>query len=283
MTKRLPDFSTSKVWNDLRQSMGATATVELPALGISQISLKELEILKTANLDIENIKDHIDPIDGTFNYKGQKVILYIKQQYRRLAEIENPRWEYKYHLSFCNTLFKMETEGRFKTRYVVTQRTDGQFLVDIIALETRRYVRENDLCSMNVCKYCLSQLNSHYPNESLFNYHAFDLDVFIKKYNTQHTQRPIYSPETLPKNEYTKDWEKISRKIRENAGYICSDCDQNFSNQKHKLHVHHVDGMKWNNSKSNLKVLCLECHSKQPGHNHINYHNTMNKNVRIAQ
>ena len=106
MTKRLPDFSTSKVWNDLRQSMGATATVELPALGISQISLKELEILKTANLDIENIKDHIDPIDGTFNYKGQKVILYIKQQYRRLAEIENPRWEYKYHLSFCNTLLR---------------------------------------------------------------------------------------------------------------------------------------------------------------------------------
>ena len=79
MTKRLPDFNTSTIWNNLRDKMGATSTVEMPALNIDQISLEEFKKLQTANLDIENIKDHIDPIDGTFNYKGQKVILYIKQ------------------------------------------------------------------------------------------------------------------------------------------------------------------------------------------------------------
>ena len=260
--------------------MGATSTVEMPALNIDQISLEEFKKLQTANLDIENIKDHIDPIDGTFNYKGQKVILYIKQQYRRLSEIENPRWEYKYHLSFCKHLFKMETEGRFKSRYVVTQRIDGQFLVDIIAIETKKYVKENDLCAMNVCKFCLHYLSGHYPNEDLFDYSQFELSAFLKKYNTRHTVKPLHSPQTLPRNVYPNNWKSLSLRVRENAKYICNECGKDCKNQKNDLHVHHIDGMKWNNVQNNLKVLCSACHSNQPGHKHMKHTPSFNRIVR---
>ena len=280
MTKRLPDFNTSMIWKELRHKMGATATVEMPSLNIDQISLEEFNKLKTGNLDIENIKDHIDPIDGTFNYKGQKVILYIKQQLRRMSELHNPRWEYKYHLCFCKHLNKMESEGRFKTRYVVTQRVDGQFLVDIIAIETKRYIKEDDLCAMNVCKLCLRHLSEQYPGQPLFNYNAFNLSTFLDNYNTRHTKRPLHTPDSIPKNDYPDNWKALSIKIRENANFICSDCRKSFKDRQQDLHVHHIDGIKWNNSANNLKVLCIDCHGHQPGHQHLLSNQKINNSVR---
>ena len=38
-------------------------------------------------------------------------------------------------------------------------------------------------------------------------------------------------------------------------------------NEKNLLQVHHKDGVKWNDSRENLVVLCLVCHSNEPGHN----------------
>ena len=52
---------------------------------------------------------------------------------------------------------------------------------------------------------------------------------------------------------------------------ICSigECETSFINNKKDLHVHHIDGVKWNNNSNNLKVLCIDCHSKHPGHDRI--------------
>jgi len=42
---------------------------------------------------------------------------------------------------------------------------------------------------------------------------------------------------------------------------------QNLNNHS-MLDVHHIDGIRSNVSKTNLKVLCKECHSEQPFHGH---------------
>ena len=110
MTLRLPDFATSSVWADLRDKMGADEDVFLPELDIKQISFDEIRQLQTSSLDIENIKDHINPLDGTFDYKGQKVILYIKQQRYNIQYFEEST--YKYHLCYCSTLEQMESMNR---------------------------------------------------------------------------------------------------------------------------------------------------------------------------
>ena len=68
MTVRLPDFSTSSFWNELRQKMGAEETFIMPTISISEISLKEIKKLQTGSISIENIKDHINPLDYTFDY-----------------------------------------------------------------------------------------------------------------------------------------------------------------------------------------------------------------------
>ena len=272
MTVRLPDFSSSKVWKALRNKMGADETYTMPKQDIGQISLEEIRKLQTSSITIDNIKDYINPLDSTFDYKGQKVILYIKQQKVIINEFISSK--YKYHLAFCSTLSWMEDQNRFKSRYVVTQRVDGQFLVDIIDRSTMRYYYKDKLYDLDVCKNCLSHLSSNYPNDNLFNFNNYDLGVFLKKYNTQHVKKPSYTPSTIPKDDYTLDWNEISKRIREEHRYICSKCQINYSNEKYLLHVHHKDGVKWNNNSNNLEVLCYKCHRKEPGHGKMNYKKT---------
>ena len=275
---RLPDFNTSKVWQEIRQKMGAIETVSLPELDINGISLSEIKKLKSGSISIENIHDHINPLDGTFDYKGQKVILYIKQQrYNMRNTFHRP--SYKYHLSYCVTLRDMEKKGRFNSRYVVTQRTDGKFLIDLIDVFSGRYHEQDKLCEMDVCKNCLNKLSNIYPVDAIFNFNQFSLNKFIKKYNTQHVKKPIYTPKSMPENEYSKDWPEISSKLRQQANFKCSKCSLDCSQNKGSLHVHHKDGCKWNNNLNNLQVLCINCHSEEPGHNKLKYSKTYREAV----
>ncbi len=265
MKKRLPNFHTSQLWKNIHLKMGVDHIVELPKIDIGAITYNEIQALRTSSLDIENILDHINPIDETFEYKGQKVLLYIKEQQYNMLDFDGVI-TFKYHLAYCKTLNHMENAGRFKKRYVVTQRTDGKFMVDIIDNMTGDFHQENQLYKMNVCKNCLSKLSKQYCNDNLFTYESFDLQKFLTKYNTQHSKLPPFRPNNLPKNQYSEDWSTISRNKREKSNYVCEDCNKSFKNRKHDLHVHHIDGMKYNNDNSNLRVLCINCHSKQPGH-----------------
>jgi hypothetical protein len=38
---------------------------------------------------------------------------------------------------------------------------------------------------------------------------------------------------------------------------------------KDLLHVHHINGVKSDNSEMNLRVLCQYCHGEQPNHEHM--------------
>ena len=269
MSIRLPDFTNSKTWKEIRDRVNATDDIEFDLVDVDGITMNEIESLKSGSISIENIHEHIDPIDQTFVFKGQKVILYIKQQKYNSAYFTKP--SYKYHLCYCKTLHEMEAKGRFKTRYVVTQKTDGKFLIDVIDIFSGRYLHEDKLYEMDVCKNCLNALSNKYPKETLFGYYSFELSEFIKKYNTTHLKRPLYTPTTIPRNEYSEDWKFLSKNLREEAEYICSKCNRNFVNNKELLHVHHRDGLKWNNRIDNLAVLCIHCHAEEPGHNKLKF------------
>ena len=119
MKKRLPNFNTSKLWNKIHEKMGVEEIIELPKIDIGAITYREIQVLRTSSIDIENILDHINPIDDTFEYKGQKVFLYIKEQHYDIMRFDGII-TYKYHLAYCRTLYQMENAGRFKKRYVVT-------------------------------------------------------------------------------------------------------------------------------------------------------------------
>src|SRR5690348_12500442 len=65
-------------------------------------------------------------------------------------------------------------------------------------------------------------------------------------------------------DQYPEDWPVLSRRLREEMDWQCELCGRSFRDRPDRLHVHHRSGVKSDNSRSNLQVLCADCHAQQP-------------------
>jgi hypothetical protein len=206
-------------------------------------------------------KIEISP-DGFVKYKGEQILLHIKEF--NVFFNGRPNSLPKFHFYECTTLEDMRNKGRGK-RYVATQRKDGYFLID----KMNEGNTEHDVeIKLDVCKNCLNRYNQHYQKQ--YTVDNFDIAKFFEHFgNSQFTETPNYTDENAPVSGYTADWNEVSKQRKEQCGYICQQCGVNLSNYKNLIHTHHANGVKSDNTSSNLKVLCIECHSDQPSHEHI--------------
>lgn len=268
---KLIDFTTHSLLNELRQKMNAP----LIKLEVSGWAVLDPEELRRKLNSIEGIEVEIDEIlpstDGTFEYKGQKVLVYIRDQYA------NPRYpdrEYKFHIANCETMEKAFAKGR-ADRYVVSTRTDGRFLVNVRDFYSRSVIKENAIEELHVCKNCLLRLRyngyySHVVGKHI--YSGFKLFEFFQKYGgTQITRRPRHTDLTAPPDEYSQDFDKLSRILKEKNGWRCERCGRDLKDYKDFLHTHHKNGIKGDNSLDNLTTLCIRCHSEVPEHGHLRF------------
>jgi len=60
--------------------------------------------------------------------------------------------------------------------------------------------------------------------------------------------------------EYSSDWKALARSIRQRDLYTCQHCGECRKRWGRSLHVHHQDGNKLNNVRTNLISLCALCH-----------------------
>ena len=118
-------------------------------------ALDQDDLLKRLNSHEGIIIENIDEIefmdDGTFEYKGQKVLVYIRDQKF------NPQYgerEYKYHISNCDTIQEYIDHNRFN-RYVVSTRTDGRFIINVKDSRSKEFIKQNEIVELSVCKNCL--------------------------------------------------------------------------------------------------------------------------------
>jgi len=272
---KLPDFFASIELNSVKRRMGIPRDVYgnlFAKVDPGRLTEDEIERLVSPDgLDIES-GDLTVLNDHTLAFKGRRVLLYIRDVpiYGNQRDVSP-----KFHIANCRTLVQMKEQNRFN-RYVVSQNTSGVFLVHVI----EKTVVDKRKMRLLVCQNCLSKLAFEGFDDTLggperkARVSAFTLDKFFTTYpRSLHPKNPQFNSDNAPLNTYTEDWAKVSAAAKAAAMWRCQQpacrIDLSAPDKRRFLHVHHLDGLKFNNSPSNLRVECLGCHAEETAHEHM--------------
>lgn len=129
----------------------------------------------------------------------------------------------------------------------------------------------------------------NYTNEDIIKYsvEVFSMSALLKKLNLKPTggnydsmRRKLqelnvdtkhWTGQAWNKDKQTKDWFSYTRSsgikphLIKERGHKCEECNlTHWLNKPITLELEHIDGDRTNPSKSNLKLLCPNCHSYTP-------------------
>ncbi len=255
---RLPDFRNHDGFNRIRREMDAALRDWRPAADWTPVDLDS--ILRTKGKDIPADKIEI-AVDGTLEYEGRKVTLYIRDQ----NVVYQP---YKFHLSDCRTLRDMRAANRYE-RYVVASRNDGQFVVN--SFKNGILIEKDEEQRLAVCRNCLGELRAAGIGD--YSVSDFSLAEYFARFGTriQVSKIPAHNEFTAPLNQYPTEMGEFSEEIREFLQWHCEECGVNLGAHRKFLHVHHINGQKNDNRTGNLQALCIGCHAQLPKHHHLKY------------
>jgi hypothetical protein len=123
MIMRLIDFRTNDIFTQLFRRMGTKyQNIDLTGEWENFDRMKLQEALKIKGKEIE-LSELEKGWNEPFEFNGQKVLVYIRDQYYS-------KYEYKYHLCNCKKIEEMRNNNRGE-RYIATKNTSGEFLINI--------------------------------------------------------------------------------------------------------------------------------------------------------
>lgn len=262
-----------------KELWSAVNNYELDRIAQTEIKIFNDIGLETDLSDIFQLNDGLVTVlkDGTV----RKTIVYISEVKRWVIDEYN---NYpKYHIFNCKTLTQMKNQGK-SYRYKKTLRNDGKFLMIISGNNNHS---DTNFIKLEICGNCLNKYNSKFNK----NYQklSFNIKEYIKQplskdgFNGLNYIRFEDDLETVP-NFYAKNWNQISSELKKMKNYTCQSCGINLQNAKKYLHTHHIDSNPSNNDViSNLKVLCIECHSKEFNHGHIKNNSSYQEFLRYKE
>lgn len=255
------DFSG--LWSQVKRL--SDVPVEFDWIAAAQLDPIDIELLEGREVRLEDL----DVINGLLSVDGRQVLLYIPDQYSPVDVVQaSPEKGKRFHVADCKTLVEMRAKGRFE-RYLVTNNLTGIFQ---ISGKNSRGVPDELDSRLLVCKNCLEKLNyQNYCHDSARSqtWQRFEISRFFETYSTSFTHLPRNLGQRAIGNNYTADWAEVSADVRRRCGFKCEGCGLSLHEHRNLLHVHHVNGLKQDNSSANLRPLCADCHRKQPLHEHM--------------
>ena len=200
------------------------------------------------------------------NGKLHKGFLYIEKYNQEVASMRGWNTMPRFHILNCRTLNKQRQNKNFDGHYVFSN--EPQFKKDV----------DDIVKDLQLCGYCK---NDHDEITEVISSTVYT-DIFIKDTESDGN----FSSEDMPLDinldefGYTEDWDSASKDYRSKMKYTCEDCgiklNKNYSDSYY-LETHHINGNKADNSQSNLKCLCILCHSNSNDYHKQNYKNGKNR------
>lgn len=268
---KLPDFTDDVSLNELRRAMGAKLRVIELKHDPKTLTPDEINRLAREGIDIPLEEIRVLQ-DGTLAYKNQRIVLYIRDVKIYRNGVPSGDDLPRYHVADCDTLKDMRANRRYQ-RYVVATRDSGEFLINLMR-HNRCDARDQRL---SVCQNCLGALNwdnfivrRRDSGERTAIVQGFSLKTYFSIYpKTFINESPTHTENTAPRNNYTADFAQIADRIKRDRGYRCERCMIDLTKHRKFLHAHHKNGIQYDNSDSNIELLCIKHHSEQPYHGHM--------------
>jgi len=191
--------------------------------------------------------------DGIFvlgsDGRERQVFLYKKDY--RMQQYGKPR----FHICKCETIDEFIRSGRFRQHYVRANTEP----VPVKNLDNRGKIEE--VSGLPLCRYCMDMIS---------NVTALNTTQFVELLKAANGENHQEEKQETNLFGYTRDWEYISKEFREKHNYTCENCGLKLEDDydRQYMHVHHINGDKLNNNESNLKCLCLYCHSHVDKHHY---------------
>lgn len=180
----------------------------------------------------------VNDVDGA----QRQVFLYMGRYH--LMKYGKPR----FHIRKCKTILKfMNGNGNIPEYYRLAN------TASVRVQDRDDHDIDKEVYDLPLCQHCASMIYGNLPRTST---------DFVKHLRDNEKDTPKEDIE-VDIFGYPRDWEMISRGIREKHNYTCEKCGLQISNpyDQHFIHVHHKNGIKINNRESNLQCLCLRCHA----------------------
>jgi hypothetical protein len=210
--------------------------------------------------------------DGTLVVDGKRTFIYIcnPSNFRGKLSLDDISSLPKYHFTECTTISSMAAKGR-ADRYVRPIIPDGKFRLLLVNNDKKQTVDT----PLYPCGYCLKAL---FPEIPFSKRESFTVQHFFKKYPLECKDEFITSRKSVLQanhNTYSESFKQLSKELRSKK--LCEGCNERF--EEKELDTHHLNGDASNNTPLNLKVLCIDCHIKEPNHSH--YRSVLEKNGRL--
>lgn len=148
------------------------------------------------------------------------------------------------HIDFCDNVINMKPWMRATNSQIVTY----------YSKDSRKVYKDQRL---NICKKCLILLR----NKTSIIVTGKTFDDFILTMEEDDN----YKCKTSGKDGYIINWQQVSKAYRATMKYKCENCSYKLNDMQFSrfIQTHHIDSYdKLNNKRSNLKCLCVKCHSE---------------------